>query len=348
MRSLLKTVIVIIMLKLTPRRTVTLGAAVMTPLLLASCAGGDHTAAPTQSGEAGACPVSTPVDVVVSVDQWGTVVSELAGSCAHVTTVLAGSSADPHDYEPAPADAAAFGGAQLVVLNGGHYDEWAAKLAASSAPGAPVIDALALTGAPPGHGDHEDHGDHESGSDHGDHDGAVNPHVWYDPATVVAVADAVTAKLSELSPDAAGYFKDRRTEFGDAMKPYDSAISAIKAGAAGKSYAATESVFDDMAADLGLQNRTPQGYQASARNESDPSPADLDAFLKLLHDKGVDVLIYNTQTEGSVPQQLRSAAEAAGIPVVDVTETVAPGANSFEAWQVDQLTSLAKALGVSL
>ena len=101
-----------------------------------------------------------------------------------------------------------------------------------------------------------------------------------------------------------------------------------------------------MAGALGLTNRTPEGYQVAAANETEPSPADLDAFLRLLGDKGVDVLIYNTQTEGSVPQQLRAAAESAGIPVVDVTETVAPGADSFEAWQVQQLTALAEALGV--
>ncbi|PRC62608.1 ABC transporter substrate-binding protein, partial [Mycobacterium sp. ITM-2017-0098] len=63
-------------------------------------------------------------------------------------------------------------------------------------------------------------------------------------------------------------------------------------------------------------------------------------------DKGVDVLIYNVQTEGSVPQQIRTAAEQAGIPVVDVTETVPPGISSFETWQVDQLNALAEALGV--
>ena len=59
-------------------------------------------------------------------------------------------------------------------------------------------------------------------------------------------------------------------------------------------------------------------------------------------------MIYNTQTEGSVPEQIRQTAEAAGVPVVEVTETVAPGADSFEAWQVAQLTSLAKALGVAV
>ena len=35
--------------------------------------------------------------------------------------------------------------------------------------------------------------------------------------------------------------------------------------------------------------------------------------------------IYNTQTEGSVPEQICTAAEAAGVPVVEVTETVPPG-----------------------
>ena len=79
---------------------------------------------------------------MVSVDQWGDIVSELGGGCAKVKTLLASSSVDPHDYEPSPADAATFEGAQLVVVNGAHYDEWATKLAAGSAPDAPVVDAV--------------------------------------------------------------------------------------------------------------------------------------------------------------------------------------------------------------
>jgi zinc/manganese transport system substrate-binding protein len=34
--------------------------------------------------------------------------------------------------------------------------------------------------------------------------------------------------------------------------------------------------------------------------------------------------------------------------VVNVTETVAPGSTSFQAWQVAQLTDLEKALGVGV
>ena len=124
-------------------------------------------------------------------------------------TVLASSSVDPHDYEPTPADAASFEGAQLVVVNGAHYDEWAAKLAATSAPNATVASAAT-------------------------DDDAQNPHVWYDPAAVTGLADRLTAELSKLAPDAAGYFADRRSAFADAMKPYDSAINATQGGRGGQ------------------------------------------------------------------------------------------------------------------
>lgn len=340
-RLLMQTVIVIGVITSVSSRALAAGLLLAVPFALSACGTSDDTAPASTAAQAGDCPTE-PVEVVVSVDQWGKIVSALAGACADVTTVLSGSSVDPHDFEPTPSDAAAFEGAQLVVINGGHYDEWAAKLAESTAPDAPVVDAMAiLTGDHEGH----DHEGHEEPGHEGHGDGA-NPHAWYSPVAVTDVAEAVTAKLTELAPAAGEYFSARNTEFTAAMQPYRDLIAEIKAGATGKSYAATESLFDDMAAELGLANRTPPGYQVASSNESDPSPADLDAFLRLLSDRGVDVLIYNTQTEGSVPQQLRAAAESAGVPVVDVTETVAPGAPTFEAWQVDQLTALAEALGV--
>jgi zinc/manganese transport system substrate-binding protein len=279
--------------------------------------GGSSTAAP--------CPTA-PVDVVVSVDQWGDIVSELGGACAKVKTVLASSSVDPHDYEPSPADAIAFTNAKLVVVNGADYDHWAADLAATSAPSAPVVDAAKVTNTADG----------------------ANPHLWYRPTAVNAVSDAVTAELSKLDPQAASYFADRRAAFTTELNPYTSLIDKIKAGAAGKSYAATESVFDYQAQALGLVDKTPKGYQQSAANESEPSPADIEAFRSALANRQVDVLIYNTQTEGSIPAQIRTAAEQAGVPVVDVTETVPPGQNSFVGWQDSQLSALAKALGVNV
>lgn len=341
MRRLMETVIVIAMFRdARVARVLAACAALAVPFGLTGCSDDGEQAAPQ-----GACPVA-PVDVVVSVDQWGDLVEQLGGDCARVTTVLASSSVDPHHYEPTPADAASFQGAQLVVLNGGHYDEWAAKLAAGAAPNAPVVEAFA------GAHDHdhgEDHGEdqgQDQGQVHGEDHGGENPHAWFNPAAVSAFADAVRDRLSALAPEAAGYFDERRASLSTTFEPYDALIESIRAQAPRKTYAATETVFDDMAAALGLTNRTPAGYQVASANESEPSPADLDAFIRLLEDRGVDVLIYNVQTEGSAPQQIRAAAERAGMPVVEVTETLPPGTDSFVTWQVDQLTALAEALGV--
>lgn len=306
-----------------PTDIAAVSAAALVFVSLAGCASETENTAerPPSTG----CP-GGPVNVVVSVDQWGEMVSELGGDCAIVKTVLASSSVDPHEYEPSPADAAAFRKARLVVVNGADYDHWAVDLAATSARSATVIDVAELTGTAEG----------------------ANPHLWYNPQAVSAAADAVSAQLAEINPEAAGYFDERHTTFTTAMQPYEDMIAKIKSEAGGKSYAATEPVFDYQAEALGLVDRTPQGYRQAAASGSEPPPAALQAFRMALADRQVDVLIFNTQTEGSVSQQLREAAEKAGVPVVEVTETVPPGEGSFVDWQVGQLKALAKALGVSL
>jgi zinc/manganese transport system substrate-binding protein len=130
------------------------------------------------------------------------------------------------------------------------------------------------------------------------------------------------------------------------MKPYDEQIAAIRAAAAGRTYGATEGVFDYMAAAVGLRNLTPQGWQNAAANDSDPAPGDVLGFDNALNSKEMSVLIYNTQTEGPLPAQVAATAVSAGVPVVEVTETVAAGSTSFLQWQLSQLKSLAAALGV--
>jgi zinc/manganese transport system substrate-binding protein len=319
----LKTVIVLIVGVLrSSLQCASVATAFALPFALAGCS-------PSQikpSTAAAACPTAPVGVVVVSVDQWGDVVSELVGGCANVKTVLASSSVDPHDYEPSPADAVLFTGAKLVVVNGADYDVWASKLAASSAPGAPLVSAAEVTKTPDG----------------------ANPHLWYLPSAVTAVADAVTAALRKLDPQAGDYFSQRRSQFTTTMAPCTGLMGKIKAQAAGKSYAATETVFDYQAQALGLINKTPEGYRRASANESDPSPGDLDAFRTAVASRQIDVLIYNTQTEGSIPEQIRSAARLAGVPVVKVTETVPPGQTSFEGWQYAQLVELGKALGVAV
>jgi zinc/manganese transport system substrate-binding protein len=293
-------------------------AVTLSAVVIAACSSGSTT----EGKRVGDCPV-TPVPVVVSVDQWGDIVDRLAGDCGDVTTIITGSSADPHDYEPTPADTAKFSDAKLVVVNGLDYDHWAEQAIDTLDDTPAVVDGGKVVGL-------------EAGD---------NPHIWYGPRYVTEVSDAITAELKELAPDAASYLDERQTAWRAALQPYDAEIARIKAVSAGKTYGATESVFDYMAEAVALANRTPKGYQSAAANESDPTPADVNAFEEALTAKQMTVLVFNTQTEGAVPDQIRRRAEQSDLPVVDVTETVPPGTDSFVRWQLEQLKELATALG---
>lgn len=301
------------------------GSAALVALLVGCTSGPSGPAVPPVAESSGsaapACPVPA-VRVVVSVDQWGDIVGALAGRCGDVTTIIAGSSVDPHDYEPTPGDTAAFGRAQLVVRNGLGYDTWAEKAVQSLSAEPVIVDAGDVVGRKDGD----------------------NAHVWYEPAGVEKVAAAVSRELTALAPEAARYFAERAAGWTLAMQPYRAAVADVARLASGKAYAATEPVFDDMAAAVGLRDLTPDGYRAAIANGSEPSPGDVLALQDALRGGRVDVLVLNSQTEGALSGQIRDTAADASVPVVAVTETMPPGSGSFVQWQVAQLRSLQREL----
>ena len=292
-------------------------------LVVAGCGSSsdEATGSAGTGGATGECPTE-PVDIVVTVNQWGDIVSQLAGDCGEVTTIIDGGDVDPHEFEPSPSDTVAFEGADLVVMNGLDYDHWAEAAVESLSNDPAVVDGGEVVGL-----------------EEGD-----NPHIWYGPEYVQQVSEAIEAELAQLLPDATEYLGERTAAWDAQLQTYLDEVSTVKGAADGVSYGATEPVFAYMADALGMVDHTPDGYQQAAANETDPSPADVNAFEEALRGGEVAVLVYNTQTEGAVPEQLRSIAEAAGVPVVEVTESVPPGEDSFVTWQVDQLKALAAAL----
>ena len=312
-----------------PRAGTVLAAILAVALIavgLGSCSG-DDSASGSPEGD---CPVA-PVSVVATIGPWGSIAEELAGDCAHVTTIVDGSRGDPHDVEPTPADRAAIEDADVVITNGLGYDAWAddALAAASSEPA--VVVAGEVTGQETG----------------------ANPHAWYDPAIVREAATAITQALQEHAggahvrvPLATVEIAPRFQTWEQSLAPYDAAIERVRTGAAGRPYAATEPVFDPMAAALGLLDVTPSGFSKSVSNGAEPSPGDVAAFDAVLSGGKAAVLIDNSQTDSAMARQLATRATGSSVPVVEVTETAPASATSFVAWQVAQLDALAAALGL--
>jgi len=305
------------------RRSVRTAPAAVALLALAACSGGaSDEGTAVSAGNPDACP-SEVVDVVVSVGQWGDLVKQLGGDCASVTTIVSSGAVDPHDFEPGTADLAAFSDADLVVVNGAHYDEWAQAAVATLDPQPPVVNAADVAGV------------FTEGAD---------PHLWVDPAVVPEVATAVADALASLSGEDGGYLAKQEGVVAGDISGYLDKVEELRGVAAGRTYVATEGVVNRLADSVGLTDVTPTGYQRAASNDSEPAPGDLVAFEAALTDGSADVLIYNTQTSGSVPEQLRPAAEAADVPVVEVSESPVDAAGSFTEWQSAQVQRLIDAL----
>ena len=270
---------------------------------------------PTSAGQ--------PVTVVATTSAWGSILSQLGGDRVHAVSLITNPNTDPHDYEPTPADARALSLARLVVENGVGYDGWAARVLAASPDGRRrVVNVGDLVHAPS--------------------DG--NPHLWYSPTDVGAVADEVTAQLQEIDPADDPYFAQQRARFDDALSHYHSLIESIRTRFSGAAIGASESVVVPLADALGLEVTTPPALLRAVSEGVDPSAADKTTADRQIREHAIKVLVVNQQNSTPDVTAQVDAAHAAGIPVVDVTETLTPAGTTYQSWQVRQLQQLLTAL----
>ncbi len=276
------------------------------------------------TGGAGGAGVPT---IVASTDVWGSVAKAVAGDRATVTSIINSASADPHSFEASPADAAAITDASLVIFNGGGYDQWVDDVLTTH-PDVASIDAYSLLnttalGEPT----------------------PANEHVFYDLGTAKAVATELAARLAKTDPDHAGDYTSNAEAFNreaDAIQQTEKAIRTAHPGAA---VVATEPVAHYMLIAAGVTDKTPKGFTSAIEQDTDPAPVDIAAMLDLITNRQVAAVLINQQTATEVIRQIQAAANSAGVPIVDVGETL-PAGSDYLGWQRDTANRLAAALEV--
>jgi zinc/manganese transport system substrate-binding protein len=268
-----------------------------------------------------------PIQAVGVESQYADVIAQIGGKYVAVSAILNDANVDPHGFEASPRIAQALGSAALVVENGLGYDAWVDRiLAAAPDPARKVINVQQLRGLG---------------------DDTANPHLWYDPATMPAVAKAVAADLAVLRPDAAGYFAANEERFEAALKPWLDAIAAFRAAQPAVKVAVSEPVADDLLKALGADIRTPATLEAAVMNGNDPAPQDISAQTALLQGGAVKVFAYNPQVTGSLTAAFRDAAKAGGVPVVAVYE-IMPAGFTYQGWMLAETRALAQAVAAGV
>jgi zinc/manganese transport system substrate-binding protein len=262
--------------------------------------------------------------VVAAENFWGSIVKQLAGSKANVTSIITNPSTDPHSYEAKPSDDRSIAGAKYVIVNGIGYDPWAQKaLDANPSSGRKVLVVGRLLGLQDGD----------------------NPHQWYSPVSVQRFIDRVTADLQALDAKDAAYFGARRTAFVNVgLSHYHALINHIRSTYAGTPVGASESIFAPLADGLGLKLITPATFLKAIAEGTDPTAADKETIDQQVKTRQIKVFVFNSQNSTPDVQAVVKEARAEHIPVTTVTETLAPASATFQGWQVKQLSALQAAL----
>jgi len=265
--------------------------------------------------------VAAPLKIVAAETVYGAIAERMAGDHAEVVSLLTNPDQDPHDFEPGANVAKILAGADIVIENGAGYDAWVDKLlAASPSKTRRVLNIAALTHRALGQ----------------------NPHLWYNPRSISALAAALTVELETADPTNAASFEKNRDKVMNDIFPLLRKIGALQDAYRGVPIAATEPVFDEMANAIGLKVMEDR-FALAVMNGSEPRASDIAAFEDDLKQRRVAAMIFNTQTQSPVISRLRDLAGENKIPVIGVSESMPTGA-TYESWMLGILDQLEPAL----
>lgn len=263
---------------------------------------------------------SGTIEVVASVNQWGTVAKTLGGGNVNVTSIINSTNVDAHDYEPTTSDIAKLQKAQVIIVNGAGYDAWAVKAAQSAK--ATVVNAAEVGGVKDGD----------------------NPHVWFSADVRKAVAQAITEAYEQADAAKRSDFDKLHDQWKSEENNVERKIAEVKQKSDGLAYAATESVASYLAEDMGLTDATPSGYVRATANESEPTPTDIKQFTDALKSGEIKLLIVNTQEESELTSKITDAAKSASVPMVELTEQMPERYDSLTAWMEGLVDAFSKAI----
>ncbi|HTZ87185.1 MAG TPA: zinc ABC transporter substrate-binding protein [Solirubrobacteraceae bacterium] len=294
-------------------------AGLLVAVCVAGCGGSSKASSAAQGGQD-----SAPIDAVGAENEYANVIEQIGGKYVKVTAIESNPNTDPHTFEASPSVAQTVSAASLLIENGVGYDTWMEKIeSASPSSSRKVINVQKLLGLP---------------------DSTRNPHLWYKPETMPAVAKALVSDLSALAPAHAAYFQENAKKFEESLTPWHEAIEKFKAAYPNTPVATTEPVGDYMLEAAGTKNMTPFTLQASIMNGTDPAPQDVTLQNSLFAQHKVKVFVYNQQVTDTLTESFLKLAAKYGVPVVGVYETMPTPGYDYQQWMLAEVKALEKAV----
>jgi zinc/manganese transport system substrate-binding protein len=225
---------------------------------------------------------SGPIKIVASTNVWGSVANLVAGDLATVDAIIYNTNQDPHSYELTARDQLLINNADIVIMNGGGYDDFMQQAIDADPTPAITVDAFMASGD----------------------DLTRNEHIWYDVDQVGDVAAVIGAAIESVDESKFDEVENRVADFRAQLAKRKAKLDENKAMLL-VAYVTQEqlSVFltEPLAAylveDAGYIDATPKEFSDAVEEDRDVPPAVMKESTDLIKRGGVGAIFLNSNTQ---------------------------------------------------
>ena len=225
---------------------------------------------------------SGDIKIVASTNVWGSVANLVAGDLATVDAIIYNTNQDPHSYELTARDQLLINNADIVILNGGGYDDFIQQAVDADSTPAITVNAFMASGD----------------------DETRNEHIWYDVDQVGDVAAVIGAAIESLDESKVDEVETRVADFREKIAARKAQLDALRATP--KTVFLTEPLIAYMAEDAGYTDATPAEFSEAIEEENDVPPTVFAQAVDLITSNAVDVIYLNATTQTSQIEKLLS------------------------------------------
>jgi zinc/manganese transport system substrate-binding protein len=262
-------------------------------------------------------PDSGKFQIVASTNVWGDIAKSVGGDLVEVTSIIDDANKDPHSYEATARDQLAVEKADLVIANGGGYDDFIETLSEAAGNKSMFRVSSAVTAVA----------------------WQENEHLWYSISAVGEVAYALAETFGSLDPNNSAAYLTNADKLVEGLTGVAGVYGEVRKYTEGFTYFGTEPLAAWLMQDLGFVNKTPEEFSEAIENETDVPPSVMKESLDLIKSGEIKYLVINSQTENSQVQMIIDAASEAGVRAVVLSEVLPEGTNYVE-WMGNNLITL--------
>jgi zinc/manganese transport system substrate-binding protein len=251
------------------------------------------------------------------------VAEAIGGDLVEVTSIIDSTAMDPHSYSATARDRLAVNEADIVVMNGGGYDDFMQSLVDQDETPAITIDAFQAAGD----------------------DQTRNEHIFYDFAQVQDVAAVIAGAIEAVDRST---FDEGQANF-EAFKQRLEGLTAMSAGIMtnldNPDVVLTEPVAAYLLTSMGFNDVTPASFTRAIEEEREVPPLALKEVQDKITYALINFLALNPATVTAQTEALRNFAVANGVAVLEFGELPTENTNYID-WMTANVVQVRKLAGI--